>query len=170
MKPRFILVKSPTRKITNCDQTKLDSPRELKPIKLPHHIQSIVLTGRVSKGVIVHSARIFGLSIPTFRTIVSCQDDTGEMVTYHSILNCCLFIPAQVLAVLIAVILAIEAAAVIAGILHFPGGRFGDFVVFFAKGAIIFLTSLIGIKFIYQFGARKTFRIIGDEVEHWLSH
>ena len=165
MKPRFLLVRSPLRKITRCDQSKLDAQSELKPIT----VSKRVLKNRISKDGIDHFLQLFGLKILAYRTSVKCNKGLGEMVTYHSFLNRLFFIPIQVLIALNTVFLIIGGIGILAGAIDFPDGEFDNFVGVTAAVAIIFWAFLFVMKFVGQFFARKSFRTIGDEVERWLS-
>lgn len=164
VKSRLLLVKSRARKVRGCDPSRLDGGRGLKPIV----IRRFVYKNRVTKTGINHSLQFFGLSIPAFRTTVHFQGGDAEIVTYHSFLNGFWYIPVQILFAFIFLTIVIDAMLLLIGVITMPIAEFLAMVGLMVFTAIGMWAFAVVFKFLAQFIARNSFKIIGDAVEAWL--
>ena len=164
MKFRFLLVRSPVRMINNCNIAKLNDNDKFKPIKVSRFTFKNLVKGQR----IDHHLQFLGLSLPTYRTKLRLVDHKLEVITYDIFSNRLFFIPAQILLCISLFFLFVNAMLHFSGAINSFEGDFSKFFIVTISALFSFFISIIVMKFIFQFVARKNFRIIHQEIEAWL--
>lgn len=164
MKPMFLLVKSPARKIGSFNQSKLRNNGGFDSITLSKRkYQNHIDTNSIS-----HFYQLFHINLLVYKTQVKYDGQHREFVTYLSLLNRVIYIPAQILIALCYFFVVAGTIGSVSGYINLEKTVFPKLLVILTIFSIIFYIYLFIMKIIFQFFARKDFNKIGNEVELWL--